>query len=252
MSAAKPTRLYQKVAHSLARDIHGGRFVKGQRLPAERDLAQRFQVSRPTVREAIIALEITGLVEVRQGSGVYVRSADGDDSGLSGLDIGPFELIEARTLIEGEIAALAAAHISDEEITHLEAVVVEMQQENERGVPGELADREFHLSIARATNNSAIVTALEHLWDFRYHSEMCVRLMNQVRSTGIKPIIREHTAIVDALRSRDATGARVAMRAHLAQTAEGLLSATEVDAIAQARQEIERQRQRFASRPITE
>lgn len=244
--ASRPTRLYQKVAHALAREIHGGRYVNGQRLPAERDLAHRFDVSRPTIREAIIALEITGLVDVRQGSGVYVRDVDGDDSRLSGLDIGPFELIEARMLIESEIAALAAEHITDRQLEQLDSIIEEMRLENARGVTGEMADRKFHLSIARATNNSAIVAVLEQLWDFRYHSEMCVRLMNQVRSTGVKPIIREHTAIVDALRSRDGSMARAAMRAHLSQTSEGLLAATEIDAIAQVRQELERQRERFA------
>lgn len=248
MLSAKSTRLYQKVAHSLARDIHGRRFVTGQRLPAERDLAQRFDVSRPTIREAILALEIMGLVEVRQGSGVYVRDVDGDDSKLSGLDIGPFELMEARTLFEGEIAALAARQASKEDIDRLDEIIREMQLENERGITGEIADREFHLSIARMTNNSAIVALLEHLWDYRYHSEMCVRLMNQVRGTGIKPIIQEHTAIVDALRSRDSTKARTAMRAHLANVTDGLLAATEVDAVQQAKAAVEMQRARIEAR----
>ncbi len=248
----KTNRLYQKVANRLASDIRAGRFVTGQRLPAERDLAQRFEVSRPTVREAIIALEIIGLVEVRQGSGVYVRSDGGDEERLSGLDIGPFELIEARTLIEGEIAALAAELITDAQLEQLEAVIEDMKAENRTDVSGELADREFHLTIARATNNSAIVSVLEHLWDFRYHSELCVRLMNQVRASGVKPLVDEHQAIVDALRTRDPAEAKAVMRAHLLNTTDNLLAATEVDAIQRAREEVERHRRRYAARAARE
>ncbi len=105
----KEPRLYQQVAEKLLELIETGNYTVGKRLPAERELASMFGVSRPTIREAVIALEIENFVEVRTGSGVYVLEKQRDNSGMSEKDIGPFELTEARALFEGETAALAAA-----------------------------------------------------------------------------------------------------------------------------------------------
>ncbi len=244
----KTSRLYQRVANTLARDIRAEKFVPGQRLPAERDLAQRFEVSRPTIREAIIALEINGLVDVRKGSGVYVRDKSASTKGMAELDIGPFELIEARTMFECEIAALAAQLVTDDQIKGLEAILEDMEKENLTGVSVELADREFHLSIARITNNSAVVGALEYLWDVRYHSPLCIRLMSKVRATSVKPIVQQHQKIIDAIAGREPEKARSAMRNHLSAATEGLLAATEVDAMERAREEVEKHRKRYGNR----
>src|SRR5690348_1481108 len=103
-----PRRLYEKIAQTIAADIASGKFAVGQRLPSERDLAQALDVSRPTVREAIIALELDGLVDVRMGSGVYVLHQRPPAGQAPDRDIGPFELLEARRAIEGESCALAA------------------------------------------------------------------------------------------------------------------------------------------------
>ena len=248
----KTSRLYQRVANTLVREIQAEKFVPGQRLPAERDLAQRFDVSRPTIREAIIALEITGHVDVRKGSGVYVRDESASTDEMAELDIGPFELIEARTLFECEIAGLAAELVTDDQIDDLEATLDDMDKENIAGVSGELADREFHLSIARITNNSAVVGTLEYLWDVRYHSPLCIRLMSKVRATGVRPIIQEHQTVIDAIASRDPEKARSAMREHLARVTEGLLEATEVDTMQRAREEVEKHRKRYGKRVVSE
>jgi len=143
-------RLYERVAADLAMKIADGSFPVGQRLPSERHLAIAYSVSRPTVREAIIALEVDGLVEVRMGSGVYVvaRTPRGGQAGET--DVGPFELLEARRAIEGESCALAAIRITDEELAALAALVVEMQEENARDVAmSEDADRRFHPGAVR-------------------------------------------------------------------------------------------------------
>src|SRR5882757_9470367 len=117
---AETGRLYERVAQDIAGKIAAGVHAVGRRLPSERDLAQAYTVSRPTIREAIIALELDGLVEVRLGSGVYVtaRLPRGGEAGA--MDVGPFELLEARRAIEGESAALAAALISDEQLRELQ------------------------------------------------------------------------------------------------------------------------------------
>jgi len=101
-------KLYQQLARSIADGIKGGVYPRGRRLPSERDLAEKFGVSRPTVREAMIALEIQGFVESRHGSGVYVTHRAPSLDGGADLDIGPFELTEARRAVEGEACALAA------------------------------------------------------------------------------------------------------------------------------------------------
>ena len=109
----EPRRLYEQIAQQLAKSIADGKYEVGQRLPSERELAQAFDVSRPTVREAIIALELDELVEVRLGSGVYVINRLPPARPRGYKDIGPFELLEARRAIEGEACAMAAMRIDD-------------------------------------------------------------------------------------------------------------------------------------------
>ncbi len=238
---------YQYVADQLTRAIREGDFVAGQRLPSERDLAERFQVSRPTIREALIALDIQGLVEARQGSGLYVKTAALARQAPE-LDIGAFELTEARRLFEGEAAALAAALITDAEIRELEGIVTEIRDENRRRVPGEQADRSFHLTIAKATRNSAILGVIEQLWDMRYKSPLCMNMLERARRVGVQPRVDEHERILEALRARDSKAARKAMRDHLERVIAGLLKATEVEALERARSEVEATRQSVTRR----
>jgi len=240
-------RLYERVAEKIAAEIIGGQHPLGARLPSERDLAAQFGVSRPTVREAIIALELDGMVEVKTGSGVYVRSLKRAPSVPGATDIGPFELLEARALIEGEAAALAATRIDDAQLATLAALVAEMESENRRDVVmSEDADRRFHLLIAEATNNSAMMHIVETLWDVRNRSPQSARFLERVRAEGVKPRIDEHSAILEALRSRDPVAARAAMRTHLTGVIEAVLEATEVEAVERARAEVAEKRRRLA------
>ena len=240
-----PDRLYKRVANSLARDITGGNFEVGSRLPPERDLAKRFDVSRPTIREAIIALELIGLVQVRKGSGVYVLRSGNVAGDIEELDIGPFELIEARMLFEAEVAALAARLITEEQLEELSQLLEQMKAENLREDGTEQADRAFHLTIARATKNSAIVSTLERLWDVRYHSPLCVSLMQQVRARGWRPAIEEHETILKALRTGSSEKARSAMRTHLSSVTESLLQKSEIETLEQARASVAHRRDRY-------
>jgi GntR family transcriptional repressor for pyruvate dehydrogenase complex len=241
-------KLYQQVAAAITEAIAAGRYQPGQRLASERDLAEEFGVSRPTIREAMLALEIRGLVEARHGSGVYVTDAAPDPSGGPELDIGAFELTEARALFEGEAAALAAATISDEELARLEEILTEMVQENAGDVRGEQADRRFHVAVAQATRNAAIVSVVETLWDARYRSPLCRHMLDRARAMGVRPRIDEHRRLLDALRSRDPQAARQAMREHLQRVIDGLLAATELDAVERARTEVAAKRSEYARR----
>jgi GntR family transcriptional regulator, hexuronate regulon transcriptional repressor len=242
----KTSRLYQAVAERLARSIAAGTYAPGDRLPAERELAQTYAVSRPTIREAIIALELDGLVEVKIGSGVYVTERKPGATAAIPMDIGAFELTEARLLIEGEVAALAATQITDDELAELDRLLVEMESANERSAgAGEIVDQRFHELIAHATRNSALASTVEQLWTIRNRSPQCVRLLEKSRAKGYVPVVREHVAIVDALRSRDANAARAAMRDHLSRVLNYLLDATEVEAIEEAKAKMAAQRSRF-------
>lgn len=245
--APRSARLYQHVAERLARAIASGAYRPGDRLPAERDLAQTYSVSRPTVREAIIALELDGLVEVRVGSGVYVIRSERNDAPQIARDIGAFELTEARLLVEGEVAALAASQISDEEIAELEALLDEMERANRKSAgAGELVDRQFHETIARATRNSALLQTVEHLWTVRNRSPQVLKLLEKTRAKGYVPVIGEHRAILAALRARDPNAARAAMRDHLSRVLDYLLDATEVEVIAEAKARVAAQRTRYS------
>lgn len=239
-------RLYQRVAEQLAEVIASGEYPVGSRLPAERKLAERFNVSRPTVREAIIALELAGCVEVKGGSGVYVTS--GSSSGLASteLDVGAFEILEARLMFESETAAVAAKTITEGELADLRAALNSMIAENEQEKVSENADEIFHLLIAKATHNEAIVSVCKHLWSLRNNSNVSASILDKVRQAGSRPRIDEHARILDALEKRDANAARDAMRDHLNRVVDQLLDSTEAQAVEDALRKVNRERERFS------
>lgn len=239
----KVGRRYEQVAEELARRIGDGRYEVGGRLPSERDLAQAFGVSRPTVREAIIALELDGLIEVRQGSGVYVAARRVVPAAYAKPDVGPFEILEARRAFETEACAIAAARITDDELAELERLVEAMDAEDVNAA--EEADHAFHIKIAEATQNSVIIATVQMLWDARRRSPQSRSLDGKAHVAGVIPIPDEHMAIVDALRSREPARARAAMRAHISRVTESLLRATEVHEIEQARAKVAEHRRRF-------
>lgn len=238
-------RLYQDLARSLLDELASGRYPVGSRLPAERDLALRYEVSRPTVREAIIALEVQGLVEVKIGSGAYVKRLPGEND-RPGFNVTAFELTEARLLFEGEAAALAATQMTDEDLAEIEELVQQIVEENQNSDGSESADRAFHLAIARATRNVAVYNTVAQLWDLRGTSPEAALLHEKARHANIKPVVEEHTAILDALRARDPNAARAAMRAHLSAVLEALLFATEERLLAEARRATQAKRERYA------
>ena len=168
IQAIKVQRLYLQVAQQLQQLIASGEFKVGKRLPAERDLASQFGVSRPTIREAMIALEIAGLVEVRSGSGVYVTGQRSQAGNLGDdQEPGPFEILEARRMFESEACALAAERISDAQLDELDTLLVRMQDENQSIEDAEEADHRFHCIIAEASGNSAIAATIYWLWQLR-------------------------------------------------------------------------------------
>jgi DNA-binding FadR family transcriptional regulator len=215
LQAVDNRRLYRQIADQIAALIEKGEFGKGERLPPERDLARQLGVSRPSVREALIALEVEGYVEVRVGSGVYVLGPRPAGKAALPADSGPFELIRARWLIEAECAALAAKHATKAQVRAMDEALDRMEEERNRGVMPLEADRIFHLRIAEATGNSALALVVKTLWDQRT-GPLFLRLEHHFDSPTLWSLaLREHRDIVAAIARHDATGARASMRRHM-------------------------------------
>jgi len=217
LQAVDNRRLYRQIADQIAALIEKGEYGPGQRLPPERDLAKQLGVSRPSVREALIALEVEGYVEVRVGSGVYVVGPPATAARGEPLpaDSGPFELIKARWLIEAECAALAAREATKAQIRSMEEALDQMDSDRERGVVPLAADRLFHLRIAEASGNSALALVVKTLWDQRT-GPLFLRLEHHFDTPALWGVaVREHREIVAAIARRDPGGARAAMRRHM-------------------------------------
>lgn len=215
LQAVENRRLYRQIADQIAALIEKGEYAKGGRLPPERDLAKQLGVSRPSVREALIALEVEGYVEVRVGSGVYVHGpASASRAAPLSADTGPFELIRARSLIEGECAAMAAREATKAQLRQLEETLEAMQADVGGGDPL-VNDRLFHLRLAEASGNSALALAVQTLWDQRM-GPLFLRLEHHFDTPGLWDVaIREHREILGALQKRDSALARAAMRRHM-------------------------------------
>src|SRR5258708_6281595 len=216
LQAVDNRRLYRQIADQIAALIERGEYGSGQRLPPERDLARQLGVSRPSVREALIALEVEGYVEVRIGSGVYV-TGPGRAARVEPLhaDSGPFELIKARWLIEAECAALAAKSATRAQIRAMEEALDQMESDRAKGVMPLAADRLFHLRIAEGSGNSALGLVVKTLWDQRM-GPLFLRLQHHFDTPQLWDVaIKEHRDIVAAIARHDAGGARAAMRLHM-------------------------------------
>ena len=245
--AATGGRLYKRIADELRAAILAGRYLPGRRLPAERELAEMFEVSRPTIREAVIALELQHLVEVRVGAGVFVLDPGTAGRGVGPeLTSGPFELMEARKIIETETAALAATLIDDEQLDRLDTIIERMEEENRLDNQGENADRAFHVGIAAATGNSALVAVIDDLWRQRQTTPTFMNIMEKARSTSVKPVADDHRRILAALRKHNPAAARTAMQEHLTRAIDTLLTIAETEATERVQTEISARRERYS------
>ena len=213
--------MYWEVVDKIESLIESGQYAVGSRLPSERELSVLLKVSRPTVREAIIALEARGRVEVKLSSGVYVLEDPSADS--ENMSVSAFELTQARALIEGESAALAAMSINDDELEQLEKTLLAM----ENGDDAEVADKQFHEIIAKATRNHAIMLVVEKMWSLRDNrGEIHDAYQNVCESSDLDRL-EEHRRIFNALKVRDSQEARAAMHYHFNRLINSLFEASE-------------------------
>lgn len=206
-------RLYLRVAKQVARYIASGELKPGDQLPSERDLAKTFNVSRPTIREAIIALELSGLIQVRTGSGIYITHTKPELS-LADKGIGPFEVLELRRLVEPGACALAAVRMKKTQLAKLKRIVAAMKKRGNKPSLQE-SDKEFHTLIAESTENAALAATVNWLWELREHSELNRVFHARILEEGIYPNVEQHEGILKALSQGDAETAQQAMSEHL-------------------------------------
>lgn len=216
LQTIEPRRLYRQIADQLRALIEAGEIPLGSRLPPERDLAVQLGVSRPSVREALIALEVEGLVEVRMGSGIYVQALRPAAPRATGE--GPLETIRARQLIEAELAALAAERRTPAQLRGLREALARMRREISAARMPTAGDREFHLRIAEIADNSVLLRLVSSLFDER-HNPLFEQLGNHFETVQSWTMaLAEHQAVLDAIADGSASRARSAMRRHLVQS----------------------------------
>lgn len=219
-------RLYRQIADQIIRLIESGEYRPGMRLPAERMLAEQLNVSRPSVREALIALEVEGWVDIRGGTGVFVIERKNEpalpepvrtvpEAPDESSAVGPIELLDARDMVEPEVAALAARHATDEIISTLSGIMGDMVCCSSTDPKHMDCDHRFHSALAVATGNAALVQVMETLWAMRL-APLYVRLQNHFHNEAIwQQAILEHREIFEAIKNRDAKAARNAMHRHV-------------------------------------
>lgn len=246
----KEKRLYHSVADQIMELINEGAFPPGSRLPGERELAERFDVSRVTIREAEIALQALGHIRIKTGSGVYVL--DRPEANNAGLpDVSAFELTEARLLFESEGAALAARNIDDAGLRNLEDLIERMSSSDPADEEdSQRADQEFHLAVAAASKNAAVQYIVETLWKMRteiasvreVHAAICSQEDATKRGS-------EHAGVLEALKNRDPGGARDSMQKHFERLLASMIDVTEEQALKEVQQRVSASRQRFLKTP---
>lgn len=227
MSTLEPvrrSRIYEHIVEQIQRLIHQGELAPGDQLPPERLLAERFQVSRASVREALRALELRGLIQGRQGGGTFVKAISSEDlvpslaaallAGRAEMD----QLMEVRTIIEPHVAELAAVRASPQAIVEMDALLDRQARRIEQGeIPIE-EDTAFHNALAVSTGNGVLLRLLNLVVDLLEESR--ARWFQTPDRPG-KSLVG-HRNVLQAIKRRDPTAAYAAMLEHLREVRETL------------------------------
>ncbi|GJH27895.1 MULTISPECIES: FadR/GntR family transcriptional regulator [Caballeronia] len=225
-----PRALSDTVAQQLQKLIEKGSFAATGKLPTEAVLAQEFGVSRTVIREAISRLKNEGMVEPRQGSGVFIV----ERAGIRPLRIDYAQAIEPgavvqilalRRAIEAEVASEAAQRRTDEQLAVIEDTLARIDEAVRAGRNGVEEDVAFHREIANATGNPYFLKTLTFLNQYLEAGTIVTRGNEALREDFMRQVREEHAAIVEAIRSRDAAAARNAAQTHLINAARRLAEA---------------------------
>lgn len=215
-----PNSLTDRVCEALMQLIRGKELPPGSRLPSEMSMADRFGVSRTVIREAVSRLKSEGLVESRQGSGVFVREENTQapfriDPGIVESIPSILQVVELRITLEGEAAALAAMRRTDDQLEAIAQSLEAIAQEEKSGGDGVVADIAFHRSIAEATGNPHFLALIEFLFTFLKTATQVTRSYESTKKALSQEVKKEHAAILKAIAGRDAEAARQAARRHM-------------------------------------
>ncbi|GLS15207.1 FadR/GntR family transcriptional regulator [Hydrogenophaga electricum] len=219
-SAVKPgLKLADQVASALEAEIRAGRLQVADKLPTETALAQQFQVSRTVVREALSRLKSRGLVDSRQGSGVYVQAP-----GIEPLQFdlphaasreAVMQIVEVRRALEAEVAEMAALRRSEADLLAIRQAMAAIQAAVQAGRDGVEEDVQFHRAIARAAGNPFMINTLDYLAQFLKGATRVTRANEARRSDFSRAVTQEHEHIVQAIEAGDAVAARSAAAEHM-------------------------------------
>lgn len=230
MSETPARRRYEDVAERLRRELAAGGYRVGDRLKTERQMSEDMGVSRSLVREAVIMLEIEGLVDVRKSSGIYVARLPSGEVPAPRADIGPFELLQARQVLESSIAACAATMVTKADILRMREALDMERRAIEQDSGDYSGDELFHHLIAEATQNGVLVDMIDELWRKREQSPMWARLHTRIFDGGYRrQWLEDHGRILAALQTRDPAAARQAMWQHLENVRQTLLALSDVE-----------------------
>lgn len=213
-------RLYQKIVDQIRVMLESGQLKPGDRLPSERDVAEQLGVSRPAVREAFSALVTMGLIEVRPGSGTYVKQGDivmpfAVLPAVMAEETEKREMVEVRVSIEAETAALAAMRATEADLETIRLTLERMEQDQDTGDLGDAADWDFHMAVTVASHNSLMVRVMQHLQDaMRRNLETARQRLFRIPGMAAT-LLAEHKAIYAAIVARDPKKARKLMVDHI-------------------------------------
>jgi len=208
LQTVAPQRLYRQIAEQLRQLMASGEFAPGSRLPGERDLALQLGVSRPSVREALIALEVAGMIEVRTGSGIYVRQTSAAKPVAT-----PVELDDNTPANWGPLDA----HAQKADLKAIKSGLQQMKLEAARDEVPRQGDEAFHEAIAQACGNSVLLDTVQRYWMAR-NGPLFERLGDYFEHPASwQTAIAEHQEVMHAIEARDSSAARKAMQKHLKQ-----------------------------------
>ena len=215
----KRRRLYQDIVGQIQEFIRDGVLKPGDRLPPERDLAERLQVSRSSLREAMRALELQGLVVSRPGSGTFVSTESLDTlvsiiaASLTGARDFLNDVFEVRHLLEPQVAALAAERATEEDFQSIAEALGQQEQQIARGETGVEGDTAFHFAMARATQNWALVRVISTIANvLRVSRDRSLQTPGRPQRS-----LASHRHILEMIRRKDAGEARAAMEHHISE-----------------------------------
>jgi GntR family uxuAB operon transcriptional repressor len=215
------------IAAELRRQIASARFLRNDRLPPERSLAERYGVARGTIRQALRQLEEMGFVERRPGSGTYVTWVD--DAGTRDVTeiTRPLELVDARFAVEPQMCRLAVLRATEVELNRLRARLDAMEAAEDDPARFADVDEEYHLALAHCTQNPMIIWMMQKIHEVRRHQQWARMRLLTLNREIIRLYNRQHRAVVDAIADRDPERAAQEMKAHLSTARATLVGVAE-------------------------